>query len=177
MKDLSYWDQLKKLRLYSQERRRERYIIIYVWRILEGQVPNICSSRSATGAIEATWHCRRGRICSIPAVKTNCPKSVQNLREASIPVRGQRLFNTLPKAVRNLTGCNVETFKHQLDKYLYGVPDEPQIPGYTAQRRADTNSLIHMTRFHQSHQDSGVEGPGVHQSRGSEGCAPSVAVA
>ena len=108
---------------------------------------------------------------------THCPKVIQNMREASIPVRGQRLFNTLPKEVRDITGCEVETFKRELDKYLRGVPDEPQIPGYTAQRRADTNSLLHMTRFHHSHQDSGVEGPVDQQSSGSEGCASSVAMA
>ena len=29
------------LKLYSLQRRRERYIIIYVWKILEGLVPNL----------------------------------------------------------------------------------------------------------------------------------------
>ena len=32
---LDYWQRLKVLRLYSQERRRERYRIIYVWKILK----------------------------------------------------------------------------------------------------------------------------------------------
>ena len=177
MSNLLYWEQLKKLRMYSQERRRERYMIIYVWRILEGQVPNISRSGSATGSIVADFHCRRGRACSVPPLNTHSPKAVQHLREASLPVRGQRLFNTLPQELRNITGCTVETFKRALDKYLVGVPDEPQIQGYTAQRRGETNSLIHMARFHQSHQDSGVEGPGDHISSGSEGCATSVAMA
>ena len=35
----NYWEQLEHLKLYSLERRRERYRIIYVWRILERQVP------------------------------------------------------------------------------------------------------------------------------------------
>lgn len=37
---INYWERLKHLRLYSLQRRRERYIAIYVWKILEGMVPN-----------------------------------------------------------------------------------------------------------------------------------------
>ena len=45
MRHLDYWTQLKKLHLYSLERRRERYIMIYIWRILEGQVPDLTSGK------------------------------------------------------------------------------------------------------------------------------------
>jgi len=37
--------------------------------------------------------------------------------------------------------------KRQLDKFLATVPGEPQILGYTAQRRAETNSLLDMVRI------------------------------
>ncbi|XP_076042165.1 uncharacterized protein LOC143026057 [Oratosquilla oratoria] len=37
---LNYWERLKILKLYSLERRRERYIMIYVWKVLEGTAPN-----------------------------------------------------------------------------------------------------------------------------------------
>ena len=40
--------------------------------------------------------------------------------------------------------CSVDVFKGQLDKFLLTVPDEPQITGYTAQRRAESNSLLGM---------------------------------
>ena len=47
MQGLSYPERLTVLKLYSLQRRRERYIIIYVFKILECQVPNfsppICS--------------------------------------------------------------------------------------------------------------------------------------
>ena len=49
---LPYWDQLKELKLYFLERRRERYMIIYVWRIIEGQVPNTCTTER--GSIRQT---------------------------------------------------------------------------------------------------------------------------
>ena len=41
MQNLDYWERLKALNLYSLERRRERYTIIYVWKILEGLVHNL----------------------------------------------------------------------------------------------------------------------------------------
>ena len=40
MQGLKYWEQLGELKLYSLERCRERYIAIYIWRILEGHVPS-----------------------------------------------------------------------------------------------------------------------------------------
>ena len=40
MHRLSYWEQLVELKCYSLERRRERYQIIYTWRIIEEQTPN-----------------------------------------------------------------------------------------------------------------------------------------
>ena len=150
---LPYWEQLKKLKLYSQERRRERYMIIYVWRILEGQVPNI--SDSERGAIKPKLsqrlgdneEQRLGRKCDIPCIKTNCTKQTQNLREASLCVRGQKLFNIMPKHLRDMKGCTKEVFKSALDKFLNTIPDEPHIQGYVQLRRAESNSLLDMVRF------------------------------
>ena len=36
----TYWKRLQILQMYSQERRMERYRVIYVWKILEGYAPN-----------------------------------------------------------------------------------------------------------------------------------------
>ena len=32
---LNYWERLQELKLYSLQRRRERYIIIYIWKITQ----------------------------------------------------------------------------------------------------------------------------------------------
>ena len=40
MQNLSYWERLKRLNLYSLQRRRERYLVIYVWKIIQGLSPN-----------------------------------------------------------------------------------------------------------------------------------------
>ena len=177
MAQLSYWDQLKKLEMYSQERRRERYIIIYVWRILEGQVSNIYRGNNITSSIVARWHCRRGRVCELPQIARQSSPAVKRLREASLIVKGQRLFNALPLDIRNITDCSKEYFKRQLDKYLCNIPDEPQIQGYTAHRRAETNSLVDMIKHKNAYQDQRVEGLDVRGSSGSRGCASSVAMA
>ena len=39
--EMDYWTRLRELNLYSLQRRRERYIIIYVWKIIQGLVPNL----------------------------------------------------------------------------------------------------------------------------------------
>ena len=63
MEELSYWEQLKTLNLYSLERRRERYQVIYTWKIMEGHVPNFDST-----PIVVIENSRRGRSCLPPAV-------------------------------------------------------------------------------------------------------------
>ena len=157
---LTYWEQLKQLRMYSLERRRERYRIIYIWKILEGQVPSINSVDGNSQRISSKWHPRRGRECVIPPVNRNAPKYVQNLIYSSLPIHGQQLFNILPRELRNVTGCSMDSFKRKLDRYIQCVPDEPQIPGYTAQRRAETNSLLDMTRLVSAHHEPMMEVPG-----------------
>jgi hypothetical protein len=69
------------------------------------------------------------------------------MRNASLTVQGVKLFNIVPKNIRNLTGCSKERFKRQLDIFLRHIPDEPQVPGYTICRRAETNSLLDMTKL------------------------------
>ena len=38
---LNYWERLHELKLYSLKRRRERFIIIYIWKIAQYMVPNV----------------------------------------------------------------------------------------------------------------------------------------
>ena len=53
MQSLEYNERLVFLKLYSLQRRLERYCIIYVWKIIEGLVPNfskpICSYSERRG--------------------------------------------------------------------------------------------------------------------------------
>ena len=136
---LNYWEQLSTLGLYSLQRRRERYIAIYTWKILEGHAPNIASGEAA---LSAKWHPRRGRVCDVPKVSGAASVRIQSIRRASFAVNGPRIFNSLPKHIRDNTNCDVNTFKSRLDKFLSRIPDQPLIPGYTAYRLCDTNSIL-----------------------------------
>ena len=137
MSQLSYWDQLSSLKAYSLERRRERYLLIYTWRIMEGLVPNLDST-----PICSYWSPRRGRECKVPSILPSAPSSIRTIRFSSLPFKGPRLFNVLPLHIRNITGCPTETLKKAVDHYLGTIPDEPLIPGLTQYRRCESNSII-----------------------------------
>ena len=73
--------------------------------------------------------------------------AIQRIRYSSFGVIGPKLFNSLPRELRNTTGCPLVNFKQRLDKYLKTVPDEPLVVGYTMYRRAESNSLTEMVQF------------------------------
>ena len=108
--------------------------------MLECQVPDITSGK----IYYINEGGRLGRKCSSPPINHKASPHVKRIRYASLAVKGPQLFNILPSEIRNLGNCSVEIFKRALDKFLDKVPDEPQIPGYTAMRRADSNSLVDM---------------------------------
>ena len=129
---LNYWERLKLLKLYSLQRRRERYIIIYVWKMICGLVPNI--------GIVTKEHQRHGIQCNVRKISTRAPAKIQTICSASLKVRGCKLFNLLPKHIRNLKDITVENFKQKLDRFLNTIPDQPSLPGYF--QRAENNSLL-----------------------------------
>ena len=137
VKHLDYWKRLQHLNMYSLERRRERYIIIYTWKILEGLVPNFVSISSK---ITCQWSMRRGRLCKIPPL--NHSGRIKTTRENFLSVKGPRLFNTLPQTIRNITGTSLSVFKQNLDKFIKRIPDEPSLPGYAQYREARSNSMV-----------------------------------
>ena len=124
LKLLPYWERLKCLRMNSEQRRLERYKVIYVWKILQGLVPNcgIEESESQTSA-------RLGRRCKIPQLKKKSNPAVQKLRDSSFQVTGPKLFNCIPKWLRNMKTLTLDEFKEKLDCVLASVPDEPRIGG------------------------------------------------
>ena len=129
---LDYWDRLKYLQLYSQERRRERYMIIYMWKISQGMVKGY--------DIEFNTNPRRGRLASVPQVRNSAPNSVKKATHSSFHVKGARLFNSIPSLIRDINSNSVDTFKTSLDAYLSIIPDQPTIPDRA--RAAASNSLL-----------------------------------
>ena len=94
---------------------------MYVWKILEGRVPNV--------GIEANHHPRRGRLCHIRGSEGSV-QGIRTLIHHSFTHNGPRLFNCLPSDLRNLSNISIDSFKRRLDRWLGGLPDHPPIPGY-----------------------------------------------
>ncbi len=121
MHDLSYHVRLQKLCLYSVQRRRDRYCILYVWKIIEGLVPNF------TNPIVCTFSNRRGRSCIINHVDTG---RLGTLAYNSFRWRSIRMFNRLPKCVRDISNCPITSFKNKLDHHLKDIVDLPCYTGF-----------------------------------------------
>ncbi|CAL4119814.1 unnamed protein product [Meganyctiphanes norvegica] len=112
---LDYHQRLKKLNLYSLERRRERYLIINAWQQIEGLTENVLGLKAR----------RLGRSRRIVSSKIPIGINGKRIKERdrtlihnSTARKSERLFNVLPQSIRNKTKTTTETFKRHLDKWL-----------------------------------------------------------
>ena len=131
LQHLNYWERLQQLRLYSVERRVERYFIIYIWKEIE----------ASTEYDTTDFNTRTGRKIII-----------DRSEEVLSPFRRMKvLFNCLPKNIRNLTAITTDTFKNHLDRLLQRIPDDPNIPGYRKYMAAASNSIVDQIQYQDSH--------------------------
>ena len=94
MQSLEYSELLVSLRLYSLQRRRECYCIIYVWKITEGLVPNFSKP------IVCCYSERIGRSCIVSHVLIGRLGHYNSFRWRAI-----NLFNAMPKYIRCIYFC------------------------------------------------------------------------
>ena len=133
IKGLDYWRKLSFLKLYSQERRRERYQIILIWKICQGLVCGYnmeftsCFTRTGRKAIPTT-------------IRNSTSAAVRNARASSLAVKGAQIFNLMPLNLRNSNHGDLPMFKNHLDIYLANIPDQPTVQGLV--RCAGSNSLL-----------------------------------
>ena len=118
---LGYWERLTVLNLQSLQRRRERFIIIQVWKMHNGLIPN------GTG-LEFTETPRFGPRAVIPAFNHKAQRIVSTQFDNSFTVRGSMLWNTLPKLVKETR--TIGELKSALGAYLKQYPDRPPTRGY-----------------------------------------------
>ena len=144
---VNYWERINRMGIFSLERRRERYMILYIYKIMIGLCPNPGFDRIPMN--------RRTTI--MPKCSGRVDGWVKSARQSSFFVKGPQLFNTLPEELRNVelpeipSKLCVEKYKKKLDEYLWHIPDQPDaVEGET--RLADTNSLLHQTQYY--HQES-----------------------
>ena len=141
MEDYDYHQRLKKLRLYSLERRRERYLIIYAWQMLEGIKVNYLNLQTNNYGRSRTIYSRpirwgfNGR---------KIKHSDRSRIHGSTSKNMARLFNSIPPYLRNMQGKTTETFKLHLDKWLESIPDTPKIDNYGSRVVAESNSIVNQ---------------------------------
>ena len=152
--NMDYWDRLAHYKLYSMERRRERYSIIYAWKVIHGLYPNpgVHLNQSTPDhqmhpnqGIQINLHQRD----DMTAHHEVSPDSPAWLKGKSVLQASCQLFNLLPQELRRSLGDDeepcLETFKSQLDEWLTHIPDQPTVAGRF--RPARTNSIVHQYEY------------------------------
>ena len=120
---VSYPDRLRALHIFSLQRRRERYQILAIYKIVIGLTDN--------PGIPRLSYSPRIKLRAEPTYSRNCSSWVRKARAASLFCHGARLYNALPRHLREIEDINlpgkkhVEAFKKRLDKYLQSIPDNP----------------------------------------------------
>ena len=100
-------------------RRMERYRILYIYKILTGQVQN-CG---------INWSNTQNSGTPISEISTH--KYFQTQRENSFHYAAPRLFNRLPRSLRDDRTSTIDEWKLKLDKILSKIPDEPAVSDLT----------------------------------------------
>ena len=131
---LTYWERLKFLKLMSLQRRRERYIILQMWKLLHGLSPNDIN-------VKFTNSSRRGITAHVPTLSKNAKTRHQSLYDNSFAVIGPRLWNTLPSSITTID--NQKRFKDRLTAFLLTFPDTPPTKGYIT---TNNNSLLEWSQ-------------------------------
>ena len=135
---VNYVERLKDLKIYSLERRRERVMILYAYRLI-------------IGLLDFPWfepnEDFQGSGIKLKAKYNNrAPTAVKRCRHSSFFYKGAQLYNLLPVDLRQVeeidepNQSHINAFKEKLDKFLMKIPDEPSVANVP--RSAATNSLI-----------------------------------
>ena len=136
MEGKNYWQRLKELNLHSLQRRRERYIIIYTWKIIYDLVPNL----TGENRIQVHWTDRFGIQCILPKLNRGASDRIKTCKDNSFVFRGPKLFNCIPDNIREFDGTP-EALKTRLDKFLNSIPDKPILPGREYSQATTSNRL------------------------------------
>ena len=110
---LDYWERLRKLNIISLQRRRERYILIHTWKILNGLAPNDIGMLFKNNP-------RHGIKATVPALNYKSQRSVATHYENSFGVKSAQLWNLLPKEINSIS--TLDLLKPSLAKFLKNSP-------------------------------------------------------
>ena len=127
---LDYWERLQKLSLMSLQRRRERYMLLHMWKIRHGQVSNDLRVSFVT-------RLRTGIRAIVPSLRRGSLAHHQSLYDNSFAVMGPRLWNCLPVQLNSIE--TFDMFKQKLTSELLRIPDQPPCVGYSP---PNSNSIL-----------------------------------
>ena len=125
-------------------------------------VPNIDGTMGHK--IKTRKHLRHGTHAVCYSVSTNRNPG-QSLQENAITVFEPRLYNSLPKYLREIESVETEKLKFELDKFLELIPDEPKMPSYVTASGSNSilDQLTHL-RAQGIYQSGGVPDLAMEQS-------------
>ena len=135
---LNYWERQHELKLYSLQRCRERYIIIYIWKITQHMVSNIDGTIGHT--IKTRKHPRHITQCVIQYPTNRNP--AQSLQWNAITVFGHRLYNSLPKYLKVLKLKNSNLSLTSFSAPFMISPKCPTMSPYQEEIASSISSLI-----------------------------------
>ena len=130
---MDYHERLKRLGLYSLERRRDWFLIINAWQQLEGIKENVLNL--IFGKQE------RQRCIKSALIITILDNKYRTIIQHSTARQMGRLFNSIPYELQNIKDVKTDLFKEHLNKWLRGIPDMPKIDNYRAMIGTETNSI------------------------------------
>ena len=93
----------------------------------------------------SVWLYRSNPIVDVANYPSQAPSAVRKAREARVSFHGPKLFNLIPREIRDMNTGTIDLFKMRLDAWLEGIPDQPTTPG--RQRAAASNSLIDQAAY------------------------------
>ena len=149
--DSDYWDRLRWYKLYSLQRRRERYAIIYTWKVIHNLYPNP-GFHLNTITEDHAQHPNEGILLDLDRnglTAHHNPDLPKWLKDKCVLSRCCDLYNSLPPALRRPIKQDdepkLDSFKTELDKWLITIPDRPRIPSRA--KVAESNSILHQKDY------------------------------
>ena len=116
-----YPQRIASLKRYSLQRRRERYMILYLYKVIIGLVPN--------PGITYTFNDRT--LLKINVKQATGPNWLRKARASTLFTQGAKIFNSLPRQLRTFNEVadtdskKLSIYKRKLDNHLVTIPDRP----------------------------------------------------
>ena len=121
LKEMTYWQKLSEPRVSSQEQRRERDQICFLWKLSQGLIKGF--------EIKWQWSDRRGGLAVHAIFPNNAATNVKRAKKGFLNAHGTRLFSLLPKSLRNENSADFRPLKNHMVIFLARISDKPTMAG------------------------------------------------